>query len=683
MKNKAAANNWVIVVGVNDYDFLPEASLRFAVKDALAMKAFLCEEAGFPEKQVLLCGDGSSGTRKATRPILRDILRHKIQHAQNADNLWFFFSGHGLGEHLMPIDGNPNDLTDTAISIHFVTERLRACKAKNIVLVLDMCRNEHHEVGHKSAVSVEDALKKLVQAREGQQGIITLFSCGRGESSYEIASLEQGAFTHALLEGLKQQTILKELETYLARRVPELHSTDGKMRKQVPLVIPEPGWKYEKPILSHYATAIDVAQLKEMAIDAESDGDFEKAIQLWEQVNLLAEKAADRQRAVNRIKHLLSKLSAVSYVVKTQSSLGTPIEFPVFEVQAKPLSIKPEPQPQNPIDMIPLESDKGVDYRQLRDLLKEGKWEEADQATYELMYEVLDTKSIKVKHLKAYPLEAIEETDRIWAEFSSGKFGFKIQAQIWQQCDRDENKFEIQVGWRDEGQNRQKSYKRLIFEPSTAKPGHLPAFFKSWGGGGWSWTEYLLDRVSELLEIPVINPIDAVPLKSEKGIDYRNLRDLLKAGKWEEADEETLQVMLQITNRKSAGCLDADSLEQFPYKDLRTIDQLWVNASKGYFGFSVQKNIWEECGSPTSSEEDWDYFCFRVGWKKQSEKAYVNYSDLKKSPGNSPKGELPARIERRTVLNLLDLGAWRGRGVEVVENFYLWALFSRKDLENF
>jgi Caspase domain/Domain of unknown function (DUF4912) len=325
MANNTAANNWAIVVGVNDYDFLPEASLRFAVKDALAMKAFLCEEAGFPEKQVLLCGDGSSGTRKATRPILRDILLHQIQHARNADNLWFFFSGHGLGEHLMPIDGNPNDLQDTAISIHFVTERLRACKAKNIVLVLDMCRNEHHDVGQKSAVSVADALKKLVQDREGQQGIITLFSCGRGESSYEIASLEQGAFTHALLEGLKQQTILKELETYLARRVPELHSVNGKTQKQVPLVIPEPGWKYDEPILSHYATAIDVVQLKEMAIDAESDGETHKAIRLWEQVNLLAEKGADRQRALNRIRVLMAQLAQFQTVSPVSTERGTVI----------------------------------------------------------------------------------------------------------------------------------------------------------------------------------------------------------------------------------------------------------------------------------------------------------------------------------------------------------------------
>ncbi len=241
----------------------------------------------------------------------------------------------------MPIDGNPNDLQDTAISIHFVTERLRACKAKNIVLVLDMCRNEHHEVGQKSAVSVADALKKLVQDREGQQGIITLFSCGRGESSYEIASLKQGAFTHALLEGLKQQTILKELARYLERRVPELHRESGKTRKQVPLLIPEPDWKCDEPILSHYVTAVNVARLKEMAIDD-----------------------------------------------------------------------------------VPLESEKGVDYRKLRDLLKAEKWEEADKETLQVMLKATSRESeswLDEKSLRNFPCKDLKinrsalDTGQQWA----------------------------------------------------------------------------------------------------------------------------------------------------------------------------------------------------------------------------------------------------------------------------
>jgi hypothetical protein len=44
-------------------------------------------------------------------------------------------------------------------------------------------------------------------------------------------------------------------------------------------------------------------------------------------------------------------------------------------------------------------------------------------------------------------------------------------------------------------------------------------------------------------------------LPSEKGIDYTKLRDLLAAGKWKDADKETLAVMLKATDREKEGYL--------------------------------------------------------------------------------------------------------------------------------
>ncbi len=73
--------------------------------------------------------------------------------------------------------------------------------------------------------------------------------------------------------------------------------------------------------------------------------------------------------------------------------------------------------------------------------------------------------------------------------------------------------------------------------------------------------------------------IDAVALESAQGIDYRQLRDLLKAEKWQEADKETRKVMLKAVNRESEGFVDVDSLKKFPCQDLRTIDRLWETAS--------------------------------------------------------------------------------------------------------
>jgi uncharacterized caspase-like protein len=330
------ANNWAIVVGINHYDFLPNASLKFAAADALAMQHFLCKEAGFDAEKILLCGDGKANS-KATRAILRDILINKLEFANSPENLWFFFSGHGMTandqkDYLITIDGNPNDLQETAVPIHFVIDRLRACNAKNIVLVLDMCRDESQEVGQKSIGFDRESLQRLVQERDDQQGIITLFSCSRGQSSYEIPERKQGAFTYALLEGLRSQSILKDLELHLARRVPELHrEVDKPQRKQTPIVISEPAWKCEAPILSDYLTEVDISNLKRRAIEAENNGDVHRALQFWKYVNLRAANTEDRERAMNKIQDLTRMRTTDSSIdIALPSQIQSTQEIPQY-----------------------------------------------------------------------------------------------------------------------------------------------------------------------------------------------------------------------------------------------------------------------------------------------------------------------------------------------------------------
>jgi hypothetical protein len=99
--------------------------------------------------------------------------------------------------------------------------------------------------------------------------------------------------------------------------------------------------------------------------------------------------------------------------------------------------------------------------------------------------------------------------------------------------------------------------------------------------------------------------------------------------------------MCEVMGRQQEGWLRVEDIQQFPCADLRTIDQLWVKYSDGKFGFSVQKKIWQDEGSPTSSGTKWDRFCFRVGWQDQQATRYVDYEELNFSLTNSPKGELP------------------------------------------
>ncbi|BAZ26672.1 GUN4 domain-containing protein [Kalymmatonema gypsitolerans NIES-4073] len=160
------------------------------------------------------------------------------------------------------------------------------------------------------------------------------------------------------------------------------------------------------------------------------------------------------------------------------------------------------------------------------------------------------------------------------------------------------------------------------------------------GSLGTGEREWFIAMRQEIEELPEISTLSAEKqseqsdLPSEKGVDYTRLRDLLAAGKWKEADEETLAVMLKATGREEQRWLDIESIENFPCTDLRTIDQLWVKSSNGRFGFSVQKRIWESVGgNRKANNETFEKFGDRVGWRRRRIKAmlqkeWLHYEEL-------------------------------------------------------
>jgi len=121
-------------------------------------------------------------------------------------------------------------------------------------------------------------------------------------------------------------------------------------------------------------------------------------------------------------------------------------------------------------------------------------------------------------------------------------------------------------------------------------------------------------------------------LVSEVGIDYTNLQHLLAAGRWKEADRETWKVMCLAVGKSASAYLNSGDLEKLPGDDLQTVDRLWVKYSQGYFGFSVQKYIFQ------SFNDDYGRFCDAVGWPTyQSSNPYLKFSLT------APVGHLPSR----------------------------------------
>ncbi|MFL0648423.1 GUN4 domain-containing protein [Cylindrospermopsis raciborskii UAM/DH-BiRr] len=120
---------------------------------------------------------------------------------------------------------------------------------------------------------------------------------------------------------------------------------------------------------------------------------------------------------------------------------------------------------------------------------------------------------------------------------------------------------------------------------------------------------------------------------------YTKLETLLKAQDFREADLETDRVMLAVANRQSEGWLRIEDAENFPCKELRTIDNLWLKYSQGKFGISVQQEIYKNLGGTKQyNEKVWESFGDRVGWRKQG--SWLITNDLNFSL-SAPTGQLP------------------------------------------
>ncbi|NCT54026.1 MAG: SUMF1/EgtB/PvdO family nonheme iron enzyme, partial [Microcystis aeruginosa G13-03] len=270
----------------------------------------------------------------------------------SGDNLWFFFAGHGRRDqdkdYLMLPDSDPGNVRETAVSVDYVTERLRRSGADNVVLLLDACRDEDSRGG-------------LGIGEEEYQGVITFYSCTANQQSWEIDELQQGSFTHTLLEGLRRQgeancATVERLDEYLRRQVERINARYGKPR-QNPYLKAEPPHKLYFILLEQVATLKDVQPLKYQASLAENRGDLDLAEQLWIRVLGASRGDLDAIEAIKRIARRQSQSSSIPTAPEpvrqsegNRSSTPKPSQenglkvfnFEIVEVNAKGEQIKKE-----------------------------------------------------------------------------------------------------------------------------------------------------------------------------------------------------------------------------------------------------------------------------------------------------------------------------------------------------
>ena len=153
---------------------------------------------------------------------------------------------------------------------------------------------------------------------------------------------------------------------------------------------------------------------------------------------------------------------------------------------------------------------------------------------------------------------------------------------------------------------------------------------------------------SEEIEVPTVTRKIAL-VSPKTGISYTKLRNLLKEGKWSEADVHTYQLVGQIVESAKRNnkrtFIELKTIAEYSCPDVRTIDYLWKKYSDDQFGFSPQQKVWKSVNQKGDfSTETWRRFATEVGWKEgevDSGSGYLLYEQLDFEPDQAPAGHLP------------------------------------------
>lgn len=123
-----------------------------------------------------------------------------------------------------------------------------------------------------------------------------------------------------------------------------------------------------------------------------------------------------------------------------------------------------------------LVSEQGINYTHLQNLLEANNWKEADLETCRIMLKISNREEkgwLNNKSIPNLPCQDLLTIDRLWAKYSSGRFGFSVQKQIWSEANENITIFGHLIGW-CVNNNWRSHYSDYIFS-LNAPFGHLPS----------------------------------------------------------------------------------------------------------------------------------------------------------------------------------------------------------------
>ncbi|OPX71228.1 MAG: Caspase domain protein [Methanoregulaceae archaeon PtaB.Bin009] len=225
-------NKWAILVGINQY--LYDTNLNQAVNDANDMQDLLVNKCLFPADQVIKLTD-----TQATKSAVKTAIKNLESHVNSNSVVVFYFSGHGNG--VMPdTNGDEKDNYDEYIAVYEsdgidwtkcisddeLYSWLNALKSYRIIGIFDSCHSggivkgksddqTPHSSGQKDGFA-EDFVRELPKDDWSGGKFLMLMASDENEGSWDSSLLQNGVFTHFLLEGFSKIETDKNLNSWIS-----------------------------------------------------------------------------------------------------------------------------------------------------------------------------------------------------------------------------------------------------------------------------------------------------------------------------------------------------------------------------------------------------------------------------------------------------------------------------------
>ncbi len=466
------------------------------------------------------------------------------------DLLLLYFSGHGVKDesgslYLATRVTRKNErgglIRSTAMSARFVQEIMSYSRAKRQAVILDCCFSGAFAEG----LLAKDDGSVDIKSQLGGEGRVILTSSTSTQYSFAQEGSDLSIYTRFLVEGIEtgaadldEDDVISadELHEYASIKVqraspamkPEIYTVkEGYKIILAKVPIGDPKLRYRKEVERYVhhgqispvgrrilnarwnslglsredATAIELEVLKPYR-------EYKKKLHEYEQA---LREAIDHEYPLNdRTRYELQDLQKV---LSLRDEDIAPIEMRVLAQRESAFAFLETSPPK--LARVALDarlgkltgdfdSEEGIDYTRLQELLAAGKWQKADRETEAVMLKVSGREEegwLTEEDMKTFPCQALRTIDSLWVKYSNGQFGFSIQKHIWQDIENSIQNdhvdiwkyFGDKVGWRvNDGWI---GYSNLTFS-LDAPEGHLPGwvFVSGFVAGGF-FGGGLFDRV--------------------------------------------------------------------------------------------------------------------------------------------------------------------------------------------